>query len=161
MKFTLLSHSSQPKQHYWCLDVGGERLYTSSFFSSFLDALRDLEVFRIGLSSLPVVSEDGSVILSPKNPLAQHHLRLRVTMNANSLWQWEICTDNGLLLDTFGSFNSPTDAANDVTAFVLNIYFDAVVVDQYGSEPPLLSFSRKYRDTFGLVDEHPSANYRN
>lgn len=158
MKFTLFNCEANPISYYWQLDIGGEHLYKSQSVDSFINALRNLENFHLGLFSLPVIDENGD-LLRPHQANAEyaHSLLLRVTPTEDKHWQWEICTLDAYPLTTFGSYDTRDQAINFVTALVQEIYSEAIVVDQHGCTPPVFSFSRHYRDVFGIADDHPSA----
>lgn len=158
MKFILIRNKTNPKSYCWQLDIGDEILYKSQFFDSFIDALRNLEHFHLGLFSIPVVDENGELLRPHKtNPDSPHSLLLRVTQTDDQRWMCEICALAGDALTVLGPFNTKDHAIDYSTSFVLSIYTDASVSDQHGSVPPVSSFSRRYRDTFGIVDTHPSA----
>ncbi|STD27871.1 Uncharacterised protein [Edwardsiella tarda] len=158
MKFTLIRNKTNPKSYCWELDIGDEILFKSQFFDSFIDAIRNLENFHLGLFSIPVV-DDNNNLLCPheSNPDNPHSLLLRITQKDDQRWMCEICTLTGEALTALGPFNTKDHAICYSSAFVMDIYTDATVTDQHGSMPPVLSFSRRYRDTFGIVDTHPSA----
>ncbi|MRJ68700.1 hypothetical protein GJJ09_21125 [Klebsiella pneumoniae] len=159
MKFTLIRNKTNPKSYCWKLDIGDEILFKSQFFDSFIDAIRNLENFHLGLSSIPVVDEHGGILRPHKpNPDTPHSLLMRVSQTVDQRWQCELCTLAGDSLTDLGTFDARDHAINYSTSFVQDIYNDSTVTDEHGSMPPILSFSRRYRDVFGIVDEHPSAH---
>lgn len=161
MKFILLSCDTKPITYYWQLNIGDEQLYKSQTFPEQPMVISNIEKFRFGLFSLPVVDENGELLRSHRiNPEQKHPWLLRVTPADNHHWQWEICTADGVTLSKYGSYKTREDAANNISAFVMDIYLNATVVNKNGCVPPLLAFSRRYRETFGLVDMHPSARLR-
>lgn len=159
MKFTLLSSDANPKSYYWQLDAGGEALFKSEDFDSFIGALRSIEAFHFGLSSVPAVDKDGQYVASsePESEFPPSVL-VRVVQDDDLSWQWELCTPDGNSLTSHAPYETRDQAIDYARSFVQDMYSEATVVDKNGTMPPVISFTRRYRETFGIIDTHPSAH---
>ncbi|MFP9228944.1 hypothetical protein [Pectobacterium cacticida] len=158
MKFTLFKSKTQPNAHFWQLDIGGELLYESKIFDNFIAALRDAENCRLSLADVPVTDENGNSLHRPtQENFPESPLLFRVIPTDNQNWLWEICSREGDRLMVSSPFDKKEKAVDFVSAIASEIYSDAEIVDQHNSHLPYFSFSHHYRETFGIVDDHPSA----
>lgn len=159
MKFILLSSDANPKSYYWQLNAGGEPLFKSEVFDSFIGALRSIEAFHLGLSSLPVFDQDGQRVAPVKSkPEFPPSLFVHLAQDEDSSWRWELCTRDGIPLTSLGPYETRDQAIGYARSYVQDLYSEAAVTDENGVMPPVISFTRRYRETFGIFDTHPSAS---
>ncbi|WP_072094134.1 hypothetical protein [Trabulsiella odontotermitis] len=152
MNITLFSENDK---WFWVLQHDSHELMRSLAFQEFTLARRSAERFRIGAGN-PLIINNRDALKSTNN-IDDDFRNIFLVSLVNNQWIIEVLIPENVVL-TCESIHSSKACAEAYIASLSNDVFEcADLVNNSGCTLHPLQYSLRYREMFGIKDEHPSS----